>query len=361
MDGLFRDFTDRIREAEASGETLGIQGHGSRRFLCPSKASILSTQDYRGVVVYEPQELFITVRAGTPLRELEDILDSKGQYLAFEPLRFGLGGTVGGMVAAGLAGPRRMRSGPIRDYILGIRILDGLGRELRFGGTVIKNVAGYDVSRLFGGSWGRLGLILDVTLKVLPKPRSSLTLMVDIEQERALNWLKRARSQPWPLDASFFQGEAAGTLALRLEAGPEAVKEATSAIAKELPVSILPSEEALGLWRSLSTHQHAGLQSEKEHSVPLWRFSLPPGVEPLAITGELLIEWHGGLRWWRGLLDPEALEALTHGHPGGVMPFDAHFASRNLSGQGTHQDKVRGRLDDGVLKVFDPFAVFSSG
>ncbi|MFZ4654674.1 MAG: glycolate oxidase subunit GlcE [Methylococcaceae bacterium] len=361
MDRLVRDFTDRIREAEAGGGTLGIQGHGSRSFLCPSTAPILSTRHYQGVVTYEPEELFITVRAGTPLPELEDILDSKGQYLAFEPLRFGAGGTVGGMVAAGLSGPRRMRSGPIRDYILGIRILDGLGRELRFGGTVIKNVAGYDVSRLFAGSWGRLGLILDVTLKVLPKPRSSLTLVVDIEQEKALNWFKRARSQPWPLGASLFQGHTAGQLALRLEAGPEAVKEAFLAISKELPVKMMAPEEAEGLWRSLSTHRHAALQPDKEQAVPLWRFSLPPGVEPLAITGELLIEWHGGLRWWRGLLDPEALEALTHGHPGGVMPFDAHFASRNLSGQGTHQDKVRGRLDDGVLKVFDPFAVFSSG
>ena len=360
MDGLVRDFADRIREAEASGGTLRVQGHGSRRFLSPSTAPILSAQDYRGVVVYEPQELFITVRAGTPLLELEDILDSNGQYLAFEPLRFGLGGTVGGMIAAGLSGPRRMRSGPIRDYILGIRILDGLGRELRFGGTVIKNVAGYDVSRLFGGSWGRLGLILDVTLKVLPKPRTSLTLTVDIEQERALNWLKRARSKPWPLDASFFQGHVSGTLALRLEAGPEAVKEATSAIAKELPVSILAPEEALGLWRSLSTHRHAGLQSEREHPVPLWRFSLPPSTEPLAMTGESLIEWHGGLRWWRGLRDREALEALAHDQGGWVMPFDTHFASPDPSTKGTYQNRVYRGLEDGVLKVLDPLAVFSS-
>jgi glycolate oxidase FAD binding subunit len=184
--------------------------------------------------------------------------------------------------------------------------------------------------------------------------------MVDIEQERALNWLKRARSQPWPLDASFFQGNAAGTLALRLEAGPEAVKEATSAIAKELPVSILPSEEALGLWRSLSTHQHAGLQSEKEHSVPLWRFSLPPSTKPLAMTGESLMEWHGGLRWWRGLGDLEALEALAHDQGGWVMPFDAHFASHNPLKEESYQRRVYRRLEDGVLKVLDPLAVFSS-
>ncbi len=360
MDGLVRDVTDRIREAGVCGGTLRVQGHGTRRFLCPSKAPMLSIQDYRGVVAYEPEELFITVRAGTPLLELEDILDSKGQYLAFEPLRFGLGGTVGGMIAAGLAGPRRMRSGPIRDYILGIRILDGLGRELRFGGTVIKNVAGYDVSRLFGGSWGRLGLILDVTLKVLPKPRTSLTLTVDIEQERALHWLKRARSQPWPLDASLFQGDTVGTLALRLEAGPEAVKEATSAISKELPVSILAPDEAEVLWRSLSTHRHSGLQSDEEQAVPLWRFSLPPSTKPLAMTGESLIEWHGGLRWWRGLGDLEALEALAHDRGGWVMPFDAHFASHDPLKQETDQNKVYRRLEDGVLKVLDPMAVFSS-
>ena len=204
-DAALEELVERVREAHAHGRTLGIQGGGTKSFLRaggPSDEETLSTAGLRGISSYEPSELVITARAGTPLAEVEAAVAEQGQCLAFEPPRFGDGGTVGGMVAAGLAGPSRATVGGVRDFMLGATLLNGHAEVLSFGGQVMKNVAGYDVSRALAGSMGQLGLITEVSLKVLPLPPAQSSFVVRMKQAAALDQLQRWAGMPLPLNAS---------------------------------------------------------------------------------------------------------------------------------------------------------------
>ncbi len=194
---------DRLRAARADRAPLQIVGGGTKAFYGEApRGEPLTMREVTGITSYEPSELVVTVRAGTPLAELESALAAKGQCLPFEPPRFAAGGTVGGMVASGLAGPSRAAVGALRDYVLGLTLLDGRGELLTFGGQVMKNVAGYDVSRLIAGSWGVLGVICEVSLKVLAAPADSATLQYEWHEPRALEAMARWRGQPVPLQAS---------------------------------------------------------------------------------------------------------------------------------------------------------------
>ena len=209
MSDLSEQFIERIKTATAP---LCLRGSGSKDFYgnavhCGNVPQgevpdTLDTRGHRGILAYEPTELVITVRCGTPLAEVEAALTEKNQYLPFEPPRFSAASTVGGMVAAGLSGPRRVSAGSVRDYVLGVKLLDGQARELNFGGQVMKNVAGYDVSRLIAGSLGTLGLILEVSLKVLPRPAAESTLRLEMSQAEALRKLNEWGGQPLPIVAS---------------------------------------------------------------------------------------------------------------------------------------------------------------
>ena len=183
---------------------MRLRGGGTKDFWgAPLQGEVLDTRAYAGIISYEPSELVVTVRGGTPLAELEAALAEKGQCLAFEPPHFGPGATVGGMVAAGLSGPARASVGAVRDFVLGARCINGKGEDLTFGGQVMKNVAGYDVSRLLAGSWGTLGIVTEVSLKVLPIAPAEATLMyAGIAQKEALDLLHRWGGQPLPLNAS---------------------------------------------------------------------------------------------------------------------------------------------------------------
>lgn len=360
MDSLRHFYTEAIKEACAKGTSLRIRGQGTRDFLSfPSASEIIDTRAYQGIITYEPEELFITVRAGTPLVEVEEILNRKGQHLCFEPPCWNDGGTIGGMVAAGFAGPRRMRSGPLRDHLLGVRVLDGQGRNLHFGGTVIKNVAGYDVSRLFAGSWGQLGLLLEVTLKVLPKPVSCLTLAMDMDQAEALRWLRLARSRPWPLSGSLFMGSQSGRLWVRLEGGGAAVHEAVIAICKDMPMKKIDPEEADTLWRSLKTQPHPALSKAESETSSLWRIALPPSTPPLPLGGMTVMEWDGGLRWWLGKGDVPSINELLSESKGWATPFDQRYCAARLSNSAFQSESVRSRIQSGVKSVFDPHGIFS--
>ena len=181
---------EKIQEAAGRGAAIRIRGGGTKDFYGNAlEGEVLDTRGYAGVVDYEPTELVITARCGTSLLEIQKILLEKNQILPFEPPHFGAGATVGGCIAAGLSGPRRASAGSVRDFVLGATILDGRGQKLAFGGRVMKNVAGYDVSRLLAGSLGTLGLILEVSLKVLPRPASELTLTLELPQEKALEFM----------------------------------------------------------------------------------------------------------------------------------------------------------------------------
>ena len=309
-----RTAIDRIRAAAAAGSTLRIRGGGSKDFYGESlQGEILDTRPLNGVVSYEPSELVVTALAGTPLAELEALLLEQGQYLPFEPPHFAAhAATVGGMVAAGLSGPARASVGAVRDYVLGVKLINGKAEHLTFGGQVMKNVAGYDVSRLMVGAMGTLGLLTEVSLKVLPIAPLEATLKFELTQAEALEKLNAWGGQPLPLNASCWVEEGGvGTLYLRLRGAVAAV---TSACAK-LGGQKIDNAAASADWQGARDHQLEWFTSRSAEQ-DLWRLSVPQTAPALALADSPLIEWHGGLRWVRAA--PERAErlrqmALEHG------------------------------------------------
>ena len=281
------EWRQRIAAAARVPAPLRLRGAGSKDFYGEALAGeMLDLSGWRGIVDYEPSELVITARCGTPLSQLEAALDERGQFLAFEPPAFGADPTIGGVIAAGLSGPRRPYAGAARDFVLGARLLTAGGELLRFGGTVIKNVAGFDVSRLLCGSLGILGAITEVSLKVLPQPRLEETLRLELSAPAAVESFNRWAALPLPISAAaWWQGMAA----VRLSGAPPAVRAARERIGGDL----MDGGAAQTWWDSL---RHCRLPLfERE---VLWRVSLPAAAPPLPLAGELLIDWGGALRWY---------------------------------------------------------------
>jgi glycolate oxidase FAD binding subunit len=295
---------DRVRAAHADGTALDIRGGGTKAWYGgPPAGEPLELGPLRGISSYEPSELVVTVRAGTPLAELEAALAEQGQCLPFEPPRFGPGGTVGGMVASGLGGPARATMGGVRDYVLGVTMLNGRAELLSFGGQVMKNVAGYDVSRLLAGSMGVLGVICEVSLKVLPRPVATATVSFEADQDQAIRHLNAWAGKPLPLHASAWWQ---GTLVLRLAGAEAAVSSALAQLGGER-IDPVP---AAAFWGGLRDQTdeffvvaaaattgagvHAGATQQLPH---LWRLSLPAVAPPLALPGDTLLEWGGAQRW----------------------------------------------------------------
>ncbi|MFM7001883.1 MAG: glycolate oxidase subunit GlcE, partial [Limnohabitans sp.] len=286
MEAQLNSLIDAVRQAGADGRVLRLRGGGSKDFWGQSlTGDVLDTRAYRGIVSYEPSELVVTVRCGTPLAELEAVLAEKGQCLAFEPPHFGEGATVGGMLAAGLSGPARATAGAVRDYVLGARFINGLGEHLTFGGQVMKNVAGYDVSRLMAGSWGTLGLITEVSLKVLPVAPAEATLMcAGLPQKTALDLLHRWGGQPLPMNASAWVRDTtaqpvADYLFVRLRGAVAAVQSATTrmtadAVAQGAQVNVMDNTQAAQDWRA-SGEQTLPFFEAPAPDACLWRLSVP--------------------------------------------------------------------------------------
>ncbi len=264
---------------------LRIRAGGTKDFYGQSLAGdILDVSAHRGIVSYEPGELVITAKCGTPLAEIETLLDEHGQMLGFEPPRFGAASSLGGTLACGFSGPRRPYSGSARDFVLGMEILDGTGQHLKFGGRVIKNVAGYDASRLMTGALGTLGVLVQASLKVLPKPQSELTLQFEMDEATALKHMNEWAGRPLPLSASAWQS---GVLFLRLSGANNAVREAHAKLGGE------PHLHGTEFWRLLRDHEAAFFSGD----LPLWRLSLPACTPPLDLDGKQLITWGGAERW----------------------------------------------------------------
>jgi len=346
-DPALQAVVDQVREAASREAPLRIAGGDSKAFYGnPVEGTLLDTRPLAGISSYEPSELVITVRAGTPLAEVEAVLAERGQCLAFEPPRFGAGGTVGGMVAAGLSGPARATAGGVRDHVLGASLLNGRGEVLSFGGQVMKNVAGYDVSRLLAGSLGTLGVILEVSLKVLPRPAASASLCFAMGQADALDCVNRWAGEPLPLSASaWFEGR----LWLRLAGAQAAVRSAIATLGGER----LDDREAEAFWTSLRDQQHAFFAG-----LPLWRLSVAATTPPLALPGESLIEWGGAQRWListepaRRIRDAARAAGghatLFRGSVPGVAAFDA--VSPPLA-----------RIHRQLMTSFDPQHLFNRG
>lgn len=296
--------------AAASHRPLRIRGGGSKDFYGGRlEGELLDVSPLSGITHYEPTELVIAARAGTTVGALEEKLAAQGQMLAFEPPRFGGRATIGGTVASGLSGPRRGACGAVRDFVLGVEMIDGQGGLLRFGGKVIKNVAGFDVSRLMAGSMGTLGLLTEVTLKTVPRPRAECTLRWELDQARALECMTRWATRPLPLSATSWHD---GLLHARLSGADAAVRAARDALGGEL------LDGADEYWDSVR-EQRLTCAAASE----LWRVALPAHSPVLPVSGPTLIEWGGSLRWLAGPRDGGNLRALAARWGGHVSLYRA--------------------------------------
>lgn len=342
---MLDQFADTIRRAGDQQRTLRIRGGGGKDFFGVAlEGEVLHTGGYCGVVDYDPSELVITARAGTPVTEVERVLAERGQMLAFEPPRLGASGTVGGAVASGFSGPRRVAAGSARDFVLGVRVMDARGRHLSFGGKVMKNVAGYDLSRFLAGSFGTLALLTEVSLKVLPRPVAEATLRFEHDETSAIEAINRWAGQPLPLSASC---HVQGVLWVRLSGARAAVDAALARLGGER----VDEAAATGFWASLRDQTHPFFAGAST----LWRLSLRSTARPLTL-GPQLLEWHGALRWIAAPLDAQTAHAAAHEAGGHATLYRAEAAQRAAGIQ---------RLSPGVLALhqrlklaLDPQGVF---
>jgi glycolate oxidase FAD binding subunit len=297
MDPVLARLVDQVRSARVANGQFRIVGGGSKDFYGNAlQGEPLDVRPLAGISSYEPTELVVTVRAGTPLADLEAALAEKGQHLPFEPPRLGASSTVGGMIAAGLAGPARAAVGSVRDHLLGATLLNGKAEVLSFGGQVMKNVAGYDVSRVLAGSMGMLGVICEVSLKVLPRPTATATLRFEMDQVQALKSLNAWGGEPLPINASAWWDH---TLVVRLAGARAAVEAASQDFGKQGGESI-EATLAASFWQGLRDQRDeyfASALRAVEGGAALWRLGLPQTAEPIALAGEQLVEWGGAQRW----------------------------------------------------------------
>lgn len=349
---ILESLSREIETCSRAARPLHIVGGHTKRFHGGVvEGDTISMNHFAGVLEYEPTELVITARAGTRLSDIEQLLARQGQMLAFEPPRLGINSTIGGVVASGLSGPRRGTHGSARDFVLGVTLMDGRGQTLHFGGTVMKNVAGYDVSRLMAGSMGCLGVLLDVSVKVLPMPQTEATLVFDLDAQTAITQFNTWLGRPLPISGTCWWG---GTAHVRLSGAPEAVQSAIRLMGGDL----LEDAEHELFWNSLRDQRHPFFNWPED----LYRLSLPPTAAHIPTDHDTLIEWAGGQRWLRV--------------PGTVNPRDMQAYARSLNGHATlyHTPDYTKRAhsftepDPTVLGIqrklkreFDPAGIFNPG
>ena len=379
MDHALAHITDRIRTARAQGSPLRLRGGGSKDFYGHSlQGEVLDTTVLNGIISYEPSELVVTVGAGTPLAELEAVLAEQGQCLPFEPPHFTWSGngagqgpaTVGGMVASGLAGPARASVGGVRDYVLGLKMINGLGEHLTFGGQVMKNVAGYDVSRLMVGAMGTLGVITEVSLKVLPIAPAEATLVFEMTQADALEQLHQWGGQPLPLNASCWVCDdtdaSAGPrelLFVRLRGAIAAVEAACAKMLAQHPGTRMDNTQAMPDWTQCRNQQLPFFTAPQAPDFALWRLSVAQTTPVLELPWPQMVEWHGGLRW---LWAPQEAEAQIQAAAQTAGAFATQFiAARAHSirarGQFVSQNSAALAIAQRLKASFDPDGIFNPG
>lgn len=371
MDLALAQIADRVRAAAANQTPLRIRGGGTKDFHgLALHGEVLDTRGLRGIVSYEPSELVVTARAGTPLAELEAALAEQGQCLPFEPPHFAKTptdtATVGGMVAAGLSGPARASAGAVRDFLLGVTLINGKAELLTFGGQVMKNVAGYDVSRLMAGAWGTLGLLTEVSLKVLPVAPGEATLRYDgIFQADALRRLHTWGGQPLPLNASCWvsEGGGVGTLYVRLRGAVAAVDAACRSMGGTRMEDNAAVTADWAACREQTLPWFTERAARPGHA--LWRLSVPATAPVLSLPGgvEPLVEWHGALRWVQAPDSAgDALRAAASAVGGSASVFVADGAGGSRAGgqfglQSSALEAIHARLKHS----FDPAGIFNPG
>ncbi|HET9823149.1 MAG TPA: glycolate oxidase subunit GlcE [Burkholderiaceae bacterium] len=360
MDAALARLIDQVQAARAAKGRLRVVGGATKDWLGrPAQGEPLDMAPLAGISSYEPSELVVTVRAGTRLADLETALAEQGQVLAFEPPRCGAAGTVGGMVAAGLAGPARATSGTVRDHVLGATLLNGRGEVLSFGGQVMKNVAGYDLSRALAGSMGALGAICEVSLKVLPRPVATATLRFECDQGEALRRLNAWGGEPLPLSGSAWWN---GMLVVRLSGAAAAVASATQQLGGETVEPAL----ATAFWDGLRDQRdeffanaaqalERGAALSAEHRPALWRLGLPQTAAPLALPGDQLVEWGGAQRWVCTDAGAEAVRAAAQAAGGHATLW----RGGDRTGPVFHPlAGAQARIQRALMDAFDPDRVF---
>jgi glycolate oxidase FAD binding subunit len=368
--------TDRIRDAAAHHTPLRIRGSGSKDFYGESlQGELLDTRSHSGITSYEPSELVVTARGGTPLAELEAALAEKGQCLAFEPPRFAgadgsLGGTVGGMVAAGLSGPARASVGGVRDYVLGAQLINGRAEHLTFGGQVMKNVAGYDVSRLMVGALGTLGVLTEVSLKVLPVAPSEATLVFEVDQANALTQLHTWGAQPLPLNASCWVHDttapnAPELLFVRLRGAAAAVESACQKMLQDLPGVRMDQHQASADWNACRDMALPFFTTPTVSDGPavLWRLSVPQTAPALNLAWPQFVEWHGGQRWvWAPARGYEQIRLMAASVNGSATFFRATDASgKRATNTFDALSPVIMQIHQRLKAEFDPAGILNRG
>jgi glycolate oxidase FAD binding subunit len=350
---------DQVLAARASFKTLLIRGGGTKAFYGNpferqgESPVMLDMRSVRGIVNYHPSELVITALAGTPLHEIVETLDASGQMLAFDPPAFGVEATIGGCVSAGLSGPGRLGAGPVKDYVLGAHLLDAQGRVLKFGGEVMKNVAGYDVSRLLTGALGMFGALTQVSVKVDPKPFEVCTLEWELGESAALTQCLSWRAQPLPISATAWSMVGgAGRLRARLAGSAAALLSARQLLGGQ----IVELAEATQYWYELRE------QTLDFFNTPvLWRVACAPGT-PALEAGSTLIEWGGGQRWIAADCDPQLIRNIAE-KAGGHATLFRQSEGRALPPQGVFHPLTQGAatIARRLKFEFDPKAVFNPG
>ena len=339
---------ERIRDAAAANTPLRIVGRGTKDFygqeLCGEPFETLA---YAGVVDYDPTELVITARCGTALAEIEQTLRGGGQMLGFEPPQFGGAATLGGCVAAGLSGPRRPYAGAVRDLVLGVRLLDGRGEDLSFGGRVMKNVAGFDVSRVVAGSLGTLGVVLEVSLKCQPLPRTEDSRVLELAVDHAIARMNEWGGKPLPVSATCYHD---GRLHVRLAGAQSAVSTAAGEIGGD------PLAAADAFWSAVRDQEHAFFTADP--GAPLWRLSVRSTAPFTDFGGPQLLEWGGGLRWLKtnGQTDPASLRRWASQHAGHATLYRAADKS---AGAFQRLDEPALRIQRELKSAFDPRGIFN--
>lgn len=339
---------ERIREAAARGQALRLRGGGTKDFYGGElRGDILDCRPWAGVVDYEPTELVVTARGGTPLLEVEETLRERGQCLPFEPPHFGPGATLGGCVAAGLSGPRRAAAGAVRDFVLGCSIVDGRGRLLAFGGQVMKNVAGYDVSRLVAGSLGTLGVIAQVSLKVLPRPAAERTVRFEMSQAQAIEAFNAWAGQPIPISGtSWHDGRASARLA-----GSE---PAVDAGCRRIGGESVAAEAAAEHWRAVREQTHPFFHGPEA----LWRLAVPSLAPELDLPGAQLMEWNGALRWLKSTAEPGLVREAARKAGGHATLFRTE---RRAAAPFAPIAPALLRIHRELKAAFDPAGIFNPG
>ena len=356
---ILADLSEQVRSAAADNRPILIRGGDTKAFygnpFVPNGVAsvMMDMRCLKGIVNYQPSELVVTALAGTPLQEVIDTLDASGQMLAFEPPGFGSGATVGGCVSAGLSGPGRLVAGPLKDFVLGAHLLDAQGRILKFGGEVMKNVAGYDVSRLLAGAMGSFGALTQASLKVAPKPFETSTLEWELDEAESLERCHSWRAYPLSVSATAWESQGStGRLRVRLAGAAAALRSAR----QKLGGVALDQEQAQSYWGALREQQLPFFNTEM-----LWRVAVAPGTAPLGL-GPTLIEWGGGQRWIAASLDAAVVREAAVRAGGHATQFRARSSSAQPQA-GVFHPVAPGlaAITQRLKNEFDPQGLFNPG